>query len=124
VVRALDGTTISEGSFEHLYRFRGGLIVRMDIRTWKRFPAKIILMPNQPAPETELLRAAYARDIDAALALMTPDVEWRGRSKGASSTDRKKSAPTGQSNGAKLVRMWNRLLSTKRTPGKYWRSSG
>jgi hypothetical protein len=41
--------------------------------------AKIILMPNQPAPETELLRAAYgafnARDIDAALALMTPDVE-------------------------------------------------
>jgi hypothetical protein len=55
----------------------------MDIQnvgTWKRFPAKIILMPNQPAPETELLRAAYAafnaRDIDAALALMTPDVEW------------------------------------------------
>jgi hypothetical protein len=37
-------------------------------------------MPNQPAPETELLRAAYAafnaRDIDAALALMTPDVAW------------------------------------------------
>jgi hypothetical protein len=32
VVRALNGTTISEGSFEHLYRFRGGLIVRMDIQ--------------------------------------------------------------------------------------------
>jgi ketosteroid isomerase-like protein len=35
-------------------------------------------MPNQPAPKIELLRAAYAafnaRDIDAALALMTPDV--------------------------------------------------
>ena len=39
-------------------------------------------MPNQPAPETELLRAAYAafnaRDIDAALALMTPDVTHGG----------------------------------------------
>jgi ketosteroid isomerase-like protein len=37
-------------------------------------------MPNQPPPETELLRAAYAvfnaRDIGAALALMTPDMEW------------------------------------------------
>ena len=37
-------------------------------------------MPNQPAPEIELLRAAYAafntRDIDAGLALMTPDVAW------------------------------------------------
>lgn len=37
-------------------------------------------MQNQSAPETELLRAAYAafnaRDIDAALALMTPDVAW------------------------------------------------
>ena len=35
-------------------------------------------MSDQPAPEIELLRAAYvafnARDIDAALALMTPDV--------------------------------------------------
>ena len=44
------------------------------------------LMPNQPAPETELLRAAYAafnaRDIDAALALMTPDVEWPRAFKG------------------------------------------
>src|SRR5258705_1720433 len=43
-------------------------------------------MPNQPAPETELLRAAYAafnaRDIDAALALMTPDVEWPRAFKG------------------------------------------
>lgn len=37
-------------------------------------------MPDQPAPEIELLRTAYAafnaRDIDAALALMTPDVHW------------------------------------------------
>jgi hypothetical protein len=43
-------------------------------------------MPNQTAPETELLRAAYAafnaRDIDAALALMTPDVEWPRAFKG------------------------------------------
>jgi len=34
---ALDGTTISEGSFEHLYRFRGGLIVRMDIQNVEAF---------------------------------------------------------------------------------------
>lgn len=37
-------------------------------------------MQNQPAPETALLRAAYAafnaRDIEAALGLMTPDVAW------------------------------------------------
>jgi ketosteroid isomerase-like protein len=43
-------------------------------------------MPNQPVPETELLRAAYAafnaRDIDAALALMIPDVEWPRAFKG------------------------------------------
>jgi ketosteroid isomerase-like protein len=43
-------------------------------------------MPNQVAPEIELLRAAYAafnaRDIDAALALMTPDVEWPRAFKG------------------------------------------
>lgn len=43
-------------------------------------------MPDQPAPETELLRAAYAafnaRDIDAALALMTPDVAWPKAFKG------------------------------------------
>ena len=44
-------------------------------------------MPSQPAPETtELLRAAYAafnaRDIGAALALMTPDVEWPRAFKG------------------------------------------
>ena len=38
VVRALDGTTISEGSFEHLYRFRGGLIVRMDIQNLEALP--------------------------------------------------------------------------------------
>jgi ketosteroid isomerase-like protein len=43
-------------------------------------------MPNQPAPQIELLRAAYAafnaRDIDAALALMTPDVAWPRAFKG------------------------------------------
>ncbi len=43
-------------------------------------------MPNQTSPETELLRAAYAafnaRDVDAALALMTPTVEWPRAFKG------------------------------------------
>lgn len=43
-------------------------------------------MPDQSAPEIELLRAAYAafnsRDIDAALALMTPDVAWPRAFKG------------------------------------------
>jgi DNA-binding GntR family transcriptional regulator len=37
-------------------------------------------MPDQHSPEIELLRAAYAafnaRDIDAALTLMTADVAW------------------------------------------------
>jgi ketosteroid isomerase-like protein len=43
-------------------------------------------MPDQTAPAIELLRAAYAafnaRDIDAALALMTPDVSWPRAFKG------------------------------------------
>jgi hypothetical protein len=43
-------------------------------------------MSNQPAPQIGLLRAAYAafnaRDIDAALALMTPDVAWPRAFKG------------------------------------------
>lgn len=43
-------------------------------------------MPDQPALEIGLLRAAYAafnaRDIDAALALMTPDVAWPKAFKG------------------------------------------
>jgi hypothetical protein len=43
-------------------------------------------MPDQSAPEIELLRAAYAafnaRDIDAALAIMTPDVSWPRAFKG------------------------------------------
>lgn len=43
-------------------------------------------MPDHTAPEIELLRAAYAafnaRDIDAALALMTPDVAWPRAFKG------------------------------------------
>jgi ketosteroid isomerase-like protein len=43
-------------------------------------------MPDQPAPEIEMLRTAYAafngRDIDAALAIMTPDVSWPRAFKG------------------------------------------
>jgi hypothetical protein len=43
-------------------------------------------MSDQPAPEIELLRAAYAafnaRDINAALALMTPRVAWPKAFKG------------------------------------------
>ena len=43
-------------------------------------------MPDQSAPEIELLRAAYAafnaRNIDAALALMTSDVAWPRAFKG------------------------------------------
>ena len=43
-------------------------------------------MPDHTAPEIELLRAAYAafnaRDIAAALALMTPDVAWPKAFKG------------------------------------------
>ncbi len=43
-------------------------------------------MPNQSAQELQLLRAAYAafnaRDIDAALTLMTADVKWPKAFKG------------------------------------------
>lgn len=43
-------------------------------------------MSRQSEPQIELLRAAYAafnsRDIDAALALMTPDVSWPRAFKG------------------------------------------
>jgi ketosteroid isomerase-like protein len=43
-------------------------------------------MPHHTAPKIEILRAAYAafntRDIDAALALMTPDVTWPRAFKG------------------------------------------
>jgi hypothetical protein len=43
-------------------------------------------MGDQPAPEIQLLRAAYvafnARDIDAALATMTADVAWPRAFKG------------------------------------------
>ncbi|MES2924804.1 MAG: nuclear transport factor 2 family protein [Verrucomicrobiota bacterium] len=42
--------------------------------------------PDNSSPQIELLRAAYvafnARDIDAALALMTPDVAWPRAFKG------------------------------------------
>jgi hypothetical protein len=43
-------------------------------------------MPAQPSPDLDLLRAAYAafnaRDIDAALATMDPDVAWPKAFKG------------------------------------------
>jgi hypothetical protein len=43
-------------------------------------------MPDRPPPEVELLRAAYAafnaRDIDAALATMAPNVAWPRAFKG------------------------------------------
>jgi len=43
-------------------------------------------MSDNPTPETELLKAAYAafnaRNIDAALATMTPDVSWPKAFKG------------------------------------------
>ena len=43
-------------------------------------------MPHPPASDVDLLRAAYAafnsRDVDAALALMTPDVAWPRAFKG------------------------------------------
>ena len=43
-------------------------------------------MSDNPAPETELLKAAYAafnaRNIDAALATMAPDVSWPKAFKG------------------------------------------
>jgi ketosteroid isomerase-like protein len=38
VVRALDGTKISEGSFDHMHRFKGGLIARMDIQNVEASP--------------------------------------------------------------------------------------
>ena len=45
-----------------------------------------LTMPNQPTSEIKLLHAAYAafnaRDLDAALALMTPDVHWPRAFKG------------------------------------------
>lgn len=43
-------------------------------------------MPNQPSTDVDLLRAAYAafnaRDIDAALVTMAPDVAWPKAFKG------------------------------------------
>ena len=45
-----------------------------------------IQLPNRPVSEIELLHTAYAafnaRDIDAALVLMTPDVHWPRAFKG------------------------------------------
>lgn len=46
----------------------------------------VLVMPDKPSLETELLRAAYAafnaRNIDAALAVMTSDVAWPRAFKG------------------------------------------
>jgi ketosteroid isomerase-like protein len=38
VVRTLDGTKISEGSFVHVHRLKGGLIARMDIQNVEASP--------------------------------------------------------------------------------------
>ena len=38
VVRALDGTKISEGSFAHVHRFKGGLMARLDIQSAEASP--------------------------------------------------------------------------------------
>jgi hypothetical protein len=38
VVSALDGSKISEGSFDHVQRFKGGLIARMDIQKVEASP--------------------------------------------------------------------------------------
>lgn len=46
----------------------------------------LFLMPDQPTPETELLRTVYAafnaRDVNTAIALMTPEVAWPRAFKG------------------------------------------
>jgi len=77
----------------------------------------ITLMPDQPAPEIELLRAAYAafnaRD-NAALATMTPDVAWPKAFEGGSAHGHQKSALTGRSNGPRSIRTWSRFLFTWR----------
>jgi hypothetical protein len=38
VVRTLDGTKISEASFVHVHRLKGGLIARMDIQNVEASP--------------------------------------------------------------------------------------
>ena len=57
-----------------------------EFYAWREYPADIPMKPNQPSPDVELLRTAYtafnARDIDAALATMAPDVAWPKAFKG------------------------------------------
>jgi hypothetical protein len=71
-------------------------------------------MPDQPSPEVELLRAAYAafnaRNFEAAFATMAPDVAWPRAFKGASFAGIRRSELTGRSS-------WPRLTRTSGTTG-------
>ena len=64
-------------------------------------------MPDQPASEIKLLRAAYtafnARDIDAAFATMTADVAWPKALRAVLSVGPKKCALTGRASGEWLI---------------------
>ena len=81
-------------------------------------------MPTPPASEVELLRAAYAafnaRDVDAALALMTADVAWPRAFKGGFVEGRRRFAATGRSSGAKSIRTWSRSPSGRKKTGGFW----
>ena len=81
-------------------------------------------MPDQPSPEVELLRAAYAafnaRDFDAAFATMAPDVAWPRAFKGGVVRGHQKSALTGRSSGPRSTRTSSRFPSIPRVPGESW----
>jgi hypothetical protein len=84
----------------------------------------ITLMPDQPAPEIELLRAAYAafnaQDIDAALATMTSDVALPNGMEGAvMSMDIKQLALTGRGNGPSSIRTMSQFPFIGRIPGVF-----
>lgn len=73
------------GLMQALTKRRPALFSRPSRSTWP--VSRLKMPPNQPKPsQIELLRAAYAgfneRDIDAALATMTPDVAWPRAFKG------------------------------------------
>lgn len=61
-------------------------VARRSTQALRSYCVSSVLMPNQLALNIERLRAAYAafnaRDIDAALALMSPDVAWPRAFKG------------------------------------------
>jgi SnoaL-like domain len=59
VVRALDGTKISEGSFDHVHRFKGGLIATWTFKRSRLHPAKII--PSYAKPNCTRNRTAPRR---------------------------------------------------------------